>query len=81
MTKPNNEPSIEKLGRFLASIIRFVISDDYIKFRVWGLIIVLVIFAIMGQLLTKDVLLITLIILGYILLTYFIKWFEKRDRR
>ena len=35
----------------------------------------------MGQLLTKTALLITLIILGYILLTYLVKWFDKRDEK
>lgn len=35
----------------------------------------------MGQLLTKTALLITLIILGYILLTYLLKWFDQRDEK
>ena len=81
MTKSNNETFILQLSRFLASAVRFIISIDYIKIRIWILIIVLIFFTIMGQLLTKTALLITLIILGYIFLTYLVKWFDKRDEK
>ena len=81
MTKSNNETFILQLSRFLFSAVRFIISTDYIKVRIWILIIVLIIFTIMGQLLTKTALLITLIILGYILLTYLLKWFDQRDEK
>ena len=68
-------------GRFLASVSRFIFSADYTKFRVWGLIIFLIIFAITGQLLTKTALLILSIVIGYIFLTYFVKWFDKRNEK
>jgi hypothetical protein len=79
MTKSNNESEILKLTRLLASVIRFFVSADYIKFRIWVLIFILAIFLITGQLFTETGLTITLIIAVYILLTYFVKWSEKRD--
>jgi hypothetical protein len=70
----------QKPRRSSISFLRFIISSDYIKFRVGGLIIILIIFLMMGQLLTKDTLLITSLILGYILLTWIIGR-EKRDKK
>ncbi len=51
----------------------FIASSDYLKFRVGGLILVVIIFMVTGQLLTKTSLLVILIILGYILVTYLAK--------
>ena len=79
MTKSNNESEFLRLTRLLTSVVRFFISVDYIKFRMWGLMFILAIFLITGQLFTETGLTLTLIVAGYVLLTYFVKWSEKHD--
>ena len=64
---------------FLLSITRFVFSNNYIRFRVWLIVIPLLILIIKGDLLTINGLIIVLIIFGYILLSYLHKWLEKQE--
>ena len=77
MTKSNKQSEFLKLSQLLASAVQFVISVDYIKYRMWGLMFILAIFLITGQLFTETGLTVTLIVAVYILLTYFVKWSKK----
>jgi hypothetical protein len=49
------------------------------KFRIWAAIVALIIVIWIGDLLTKDGLILTLFILGYALLYYLDRWFEKQE--
>ena len=64
---------------FLGKVLCFVVSSNYIKYRIWGLGIVLIFLAIFGQLFSKTALIATFIILGYTLLTYIFGRSENRD--
>ena len=70
-----------KVKPFLLSAVRFVVSfaRKYISVRVWALGIVLSIFMLIGELFTRNALLILLIILAYILLVYLDKWFQRHE--
>jgi hypothetical protein len=70
-----------KQRRFFLSITRFIFSSDYIRFRIWIIIIPLLILVIAGDLLTKSGLLILLIIFCYILLSRLHKWLEKQEEK
>jgi hypothetical protein len=67
--------------RFFLSITRFIFSSDYIRFRIWVILIPLLILIITGNLLTKSGLLILLIIFCYILLSHLHKWLEKQEEK
>lgn len=77
--KRSDQSLLIRASRLLASVSRFFVDMDYIKIRVWILVVVIIVLAITGHLITKDGLIIGLIISTYVLLTYLIKWFEKRD--
>jgi len=79
--KPRKEPLTSKPRYFLLSMIRFVVSvyRNYLSLRIWAIVISLLIIIIIGDLLTKTGLLIVLAIVGYILLSYLDKWFEKHE--
>jgi hypothetical protein len=78
---PKKESLVSKLKRFLFSVIRFIVgfTRKYMSFRVWVLGLILLIIVIMGELFTKNTLLILLIILEYILLIYLDKWLQKHE--
>ena len=66
----------------LLSITRFIFSSDYIRIRIWLLIIPLIIFLIAGSMITNmDALIIVIIILGYFLLSHLHKWLEKQEEK
>jgi len=54
-----------------------LIFRKYLRFRAWLLLIPLLIIMLMGRLLTKDGILMGLVVLVYILLSYLDRWFEK----
>jgi ABC-type transport system involved in cytochrome bd biosynthesis fused ATPase/permease subunit len=68
---------------FLFSTIQFIVSvfRDYLRLRIWAIVIPLLIVIFMGKLLTKEGLLVIVIILIYILLSYLDKWFEKHEEQ
>ena len=49
------------------------------KFRIWAAIVALIIVIWIGDLLTKDGLILALFILVYALLYYLDRWFEKQE--
>lgn len=53
---------------------------EFGKFRIWGAIALLLIVILIGDLLTKDGLILALFILAYILLYYLDRWFEKQEQ-
>lgn len=69
----------QKLIHFFRSITRFIFLSEYIRFRVWAIIIPLLLLVLTGNLLTKTGLLVLLIILGYILLSFLHKWLERLE--
>lgn len=77
--KQSDQSLLIRAGRLLASVSRFFVDMSYIKIRIWILAVVLIALAITGHLIEKDGLIIGSIVSAYILLTYLIKWFEKRD--
>lgn len=50
------------------------------KFRIWAAIVVLIVAILIGDLLTKDGLILALFILIYVLLYYLDRWFEKQEQ-
>jgi hypothetical protein len=84
---PKKQPEKEQLAlmlkRFIFPIIRFIVSvyRGYIKLHIWSIIVLLSIIMIIGDLLTKSGLILTLGILVYILLNFLDKWLEEHDEK
>lgn len=79
----DNKKEASKSTHFLVSIIRFVTSffREYLRLRIWAIVIPLLIVIFMGKLFTKDGLLVISIIVVYIVLSYLDKWFENHKEK
>ncbi len=77
------EEAMSKLRRVLFSISRFLVSvfRQHLRFRIWVILIPLLILTVMGKLLTRDGMLVMLVIVIYILLSFLDKWFEKHEEQ
>ena len=75
------EKSISKPRELLFSTIQFIVAffRQYLRLRIWAIVIPLLIVIVMGKLLTRDGLLVVLVIVIYILLSYLDRWFEKHN--
>jgi hypothetical protein len=70
----------KRLHSFLSAIESFL-SIDYIKYRIWGLTIVLLILTllgIVGKIVIKDLIIIILLILIYLSLVILLRWLVHR---
>jgi hypothetical protein len=74
--KTKKKSNIKELLLWIIRLIVLVFRK-YLRFRAWLLCIPLLIIILMGKLLTKDGILMGLVILVYISLVYLDNWFEK----
>ena len=78
--RSSTDRSSSQIRRWLLSIIRAIYSSDYLRFRIWAILILFLILVITGNLLTKNGLIFILIIIGYVLLGYLQKWLENFEK-
>jgi ABC-type transport system involved in cytochrome bd biosynthesis fused ATPase/permease subunit len=78
-----NKKIMLELRGILFSMIEFLVYffRKYLRFRVWVLLIPLLIVALMGKIATPEGLFIGLIFLVYLLLLYLDRWFENHEGR
>jgi len=65
------------MKRFLLSITRFIVSGNYFRFRIWAIIILLLILVATNSLFTINGLIILLIVLSYMLIKLLNRWLEE----
>lgn len=80
---PKKERPKSNLKELFFWIVRFLVLffREYLRYRAWLLIIPLLIIILMGRLLTKDGIIMGLIILIYLSLSYLDKWFENHEEK
>ena len=79
--KPSRKKLTASKPQFLFSIIQYFASFPryYLSIRMLGAILLFLIIILIGDLLTKDGLIIVLAIIGYVLLMFLANWFKKHD--